>query len=68
MATRERLDGEEMMDGSEPEGKEEDLPEEAELLSPRKRHRLDVPHPVCVAPLPPFCFRYKLFNNIQLTL
>ena len=51
MATRERLDGEEIMDGSEPGGKEEDVPEKQELLAPRKRHRLDVPHPVCVASL-----------------
>ena len=54
--------------GSEPEGKEEDMPEEEELLTPRKCHRLDVPHPVCVASLLPSCFRYKLFSNIQLTL
>ena len=51
MATRERLDGEEIMDGSEPGGKEEDVPEEEELFAPRKRRRLDVPHPVCVASL-----------------
>ena len=51
MATRERLDGEEIMDGSEPGGKEEDVPEEEELLTPRKHCRLDVPHPVCVASL-----------------
>ena len=48
MATRERLDEEEIVDGSESEGKEVDLPEEEEPLAPRKRRRLDVPHPVCV--------------------
>ena len=48
MAMRERLDEEEIVDGSEPKGKEVDLPEE-EPLAPRKRRRLDVPHPVvCV--------------------
>ena len=47
MAMRERLDEEEIVDGSESEGKEVDLPEE-EPLAPRKRRRLDVPHPVCV--------------------
>ena len=45
MAMRERLDE---GDGSEPEGKEEDLPEEEEPLAPRKRRRIDAPHPVCV--------------------
>ena len=72
MTMRARLD-EEIMDGCEPEGKEEDAPEEEELLALRKRHRLDVPHPVCVASFPVFpfllyIFRYKLFSNIQLTL
>ena len=61
------------MDGCEPEGKEEDAPEEEELFALRKRHRLDVPHPICVASFPVFpfllyIFRYKLFSNIQLTL
>ena len=50
MAMRERLDEEdsEIVDGSEPEGKEVDLHEEKEPFTPRKRRRLDVPHPVCV--------------------
>ena len=49
IAMRERLDKEEITDGSEGEGKKEDLSEEEELLAPRKRRRIDVPHPVCVA-------------------
>ena len=51
MAMRERLDEEEVVDGSEPEGKEDDLPEEEEPLAPRKRRRIDPPHPVCVVSL-----------------
>jgi len=57
MAMRERLDEEEIIDGSEPEGKEEDLPEEEEPLAPRKRRRIDVPHPVCVTSFPSCRFR-----------
>jgi len=55
MAMRERLDEEETIDGSEPEGKEEDVPEEEE--PPRKRRQIDAPHPVCVTSFLPHCFR-----------
>jgi len=47
MAMGERLDEEEIMDGSESEGKEEDRPEEEELLPLRKCCQIDVPQ-VCV--------------------
>ena len=57
MAMRERLEEEEIVDGCEPEGKEEGLPEEKEPLAPRKRCRIDVPHPVCVMSFPSRCFR-----------
>ena len=57
MAMRERLEEEEIVDGSEPEGKEEGLPEEEEFLAPRKRRQIDVPHPVCVTSFPSRCFR-----------
>ena len=67
MTMRARLD-EEIMDGCEPEGKEEDAPEEEELLALRKRHRLDVPHPVCVASFPVFPFLlYILDTNCSVT-
>ena len=52
---RKRLDEEEIVDGSE--GKEEGLSEEEEPLAPRKRHRIDVPHPVCVMFFPSRHFR-----------
>ena len=64
MAMGERLDEEEIMDRSESEGKEEDRPEEEELLPPRKRPRIDVPHPVCVVSFLSCRFRYELFNII----
>ena len=55
MAMRKRLDEEEIVDGSE--GKEEGLSEEEEPLAPRKHHRIDVPHPVCVMFFPSRHFR-----------
>ena len=48
MAMRERLDKEKIIDGPEPEGKEEDLVEEEESFTLRKHHWIDAPHPVCV--------------------
>jgi hypothetical protein len=59
MRDSEGLDEDEIIDGSEPEGKEEDLPEEEEPLQAnrRKRRRIDPPHTVCVTPFPSCCFR-----------